>query len=106
MIKVTVLYPQTAGARFDHAYYRDRHMPMVKSRMGDACVYYTVEKGLAGGAPGAAAPYVTLGQIVCTSLDDFQSVMQRHGPEIMGDIPNYTDIQPVIQVSDVVVERG
>jgi uncharacterized protein (TIGR02118 family) len=34
MIKVNVMYPYTEGARFDHAYYRDRHMPMVKSRLG------------------------------------------------------------------------
>ena len=52
MIKVTVMYPNTPGARFDHAYYRDKHMPLVKAKMGDHCKYYTVDKGLAGGAPG------------------------------------------------------
>jgi hypothetical protein len=26
-------------------------MPLVKKRLGDACLYYTVDKGLAGGAP-------------------------------------------------------
>ena len=55
MIKVSVMYPNTPGARFDHAYYRDKHMPLVKTRMGDACKYYTVDKGVAGGAPGAPA---------------------------------------------------
>jgi uncharacterized protein (TIGR02118 family) len=52
MIKVSVMYPYTAGARFDHTYYRDKHMPMVKQRLGAACLYYTVDKGIAGGAPG------------------------------------------------------
>ncbi len=28
MIKVSVMYPNTPGARFDHAYYRDKHMPL------------------------------------------------------------------------------
>ena len=51
MIKVSVMYPNKPGARFDHAYYRDKHMPLVKARMGDACKYYTIDKGLAGGAP-------------------------------------------------------
>jgi uncharacterized protein (TIGR02118 family) len=37
MIKVNVMYPYTEGARFDHAYYCDRHMPMVKARLGSAC---------------------------------------------------------------------
>src|SRR3984893_12406945 len=49
MIKVSVMYPNTPGARFDHAYYRDKHMPLVKKRMGDSCKSYTVDKGLAGG---------------------------------------------------------
>ena len=57
MIKVSVMYPNTPGARFDHEYYRDKHMPLVKARMGDACKSYTVDKGLAGGAPGAPATY-------------------------------------------------
>ena len=55
MIKVSVMYPNKEGARFDHAYYRDKHMPLVKAKMGDACKFYTVDKGLAGGAPGAPA---------------------------------------------------
>jgi hypothetical protein len=30
MIKVSVTYPNKPGARFDHTYYRDKHMPLVK----------------------------------------------------------------------------
>ena len=55
MIKVSVMYPNTPGARFDHAYDKDKHMPRRKARMGAACQSYTVDKGLAGGAPGAPA---------------------------------------------------
>jgi hypothetical protein len=29
MIKVSVMYPNTPGARFAHAYYRDKHMPLI-----------------------------------------------------------------------------
>ena len=47
MIKVSVMYPNTPGARFDHAYYRDKHMPLLKARMGEHCKSYTVDKGLA-----------------------------------------------------------
>ena len=46
MIKVSVMYPNTPGARFNHEYYRDKHMPLVKARLGDACKYYTVEASL------------------------------------------------------------
>ena len=65
MIKVSVMYLNTPGARFNHEYYRDKHMPLVKARLGDACKYYTVDKGLAGGTPGAPATYVGMCHIFC-----------------------------------------
>jgi len=105
MVKVSVLYPHTEGARFDHAYYRDRHMPLLKQRMGDACLYYTVDKGMAGGAPGAPAPFIGMCHIFCESADAFQKAFGPHAAEIMGDITNYTDLQPIIQISEVVVDR-
>ena len=105
MIKVTVMYPYAEGARFDHAYYRDRHMPLVKSRLGSACAYYTVEKGLAGGAPGSPPAFVAMCAFICDSAEGYQAAMREHRAEILGDIANYTDIAPVVQVSEVVVER-
>ena len=103
MIKVTVMYANAPGVRFDHAYYRDKHMPLVKSRMGAACKYYTVDKGLAGGAPGVPAPYVAMCHIFCDSFEAFQAGFGPHAKDIMADIPNYTDRTPVIQISEVVV---
>ena len=106
MIKVSVMYPNTEGARFDHAYYRDKHMPLLKSRMGDACRYYTVDRGLSGGAPGAPAPYIGMCHIYCDSVESFQGAFGPHAKEILGDIANYTDLKPVMQISEVVVDRG
>jgi uncharacterized protein (TIGR02118 family) len=103
MIKVSVMYPNTAGARFDHDYYRDRHMPMLKEKMGDACKSYTIDKGLAGGAPGAPAPYIGMCHIYCDSVESFQSAFGPHAKAIMADIANYTDLKPVMQISEVVV---
>ena len=103
MIKVSVMYPNTPGARFDHAYYRDTHMPLLKARMGDTCKSYTVDKGLAGGTPDAPATYVGMCHIFCDSVEDFQAGFGPHAQEIMGDIRNYTDLAPVIQISEVVV---
>jgi uncharacterized protein (TIGR02118 family) len=103
MIKVSVMYPTTPGARFDHDYYRDKHMPLVKARMGDRCKYYTVDKGLAGGAPGTPPTYVGMCHIFCDSVEAFEQGFTPHAKEILGDIPNYTDLSPVIQISEVVV---
>ena len=105
MIKVSVMYPNKPGARFDHAYYKDKHMPLLKARMGEACKFYTVDKGIAGGAPGAPATYVAMCHIFCDSVDAFQKGFGPHAREILADIANYTDLAPVMQISDVVVGR-
>ena len=103
MIKVSVMYPYQAGARFDHDYYRDTHMPLLKARMGDRCRSYTIDKGLAGGAPGTPATYVGMCHVYCDSVESFQAGFGPHAQEIMGDIPNYTDLAPVVQISEIVV---
>ena len=103
MIKVSVMYPNTPGCKFDHAYYANTHMPMVKRKLGDACTSYTVDKGLAGGAPGAPATYIAMCHIFSGSVEAFQAAFGPHAQGIMADIPNYTDLTPVIQISEVVV---
>jgi uncharacterized protein (TIGR02118 family) len=97
------MYPNAPGVRFDHEYYRHRHMPLVKARMGDSCKYYTIDKGIAGAAPGDPATYVAMCHIFCDSVEAFQTGFGPHAQEIMSDIPNYTDATPVIQISEVVV---
>jgi uncharacterized protein (TIGR02118 family) len=103
MIKVSVMYPNIPGARFNHEYYRDNHMPLVKARMGDACKFYTVDKGLSGAAPGTPATYIGMCHIFSDSVESFQAGFGPHIAEILGDIPNYTDLAPVMQISEVMV---
>jgi hypothetical protein len=43
MIKVSVMYPNTPGARFDHDYYRTKHMPLVLARVGASCKQHSVD---------------------------------------------------------------
>ena len=101
MIKVTVMYPNTSGVKFDMAYYLDSHMPMVRTLMGGVLKGMNVEQGLAGGQPGVPAPYVALGHLLFESVESFQEAFAQHGGPILADIPNYTNTQPTIQVSQV-----
>jgi uncharacterized protein (TIGR02118 family) len=103
MIKVSVMYPNNPGSRFNHEYYRDKHMPMVKARMGDKLKSYAVDKGIAGGTPGSAPAYAAAGHLLCESVEAFQAGFGPHAKEILGDIPNYTDISPLMQISEVIV---
>lgn len=101
MIKVSVLYPSGEGAKFDMSYYCKSHMPMVQEKLGAACKRVAVEEGLAGGAPGAPPTYVAMGHLYFDSVAEFQGALAPHEAAIMGDIPNYTNIHPIIQVSEV-----
>jgi uncharacterized protein (TIGR02118 family) len=101
MIKVSVFYPHREGARFDMDYYCKSHMPMVQQKLGAACKRVAVEEGIGGGAPGAPPAYAAMGHLYFDSAQAFETAFAPHAQAIMADIPNYTDIQPVIQVSEV-----
>jgi uncharacterized protein (TIGR02118 family) len=104
MIKVSVLYPHKEGAKFDHVYYRDSHMPMVQKTIGPECLSYTVAKGLGGGAPGSPPPFVAYCELFFDSVQSFQTAFGPHAQTIMADVPNYTDIAPTMQISEVVTQ--
>jgi uncharacterized protein (TIGR02118 family) len=101
MIKVSVFYPHREGARFDMDYYCKSHMPMVQQKLGAACKRVAVEEGIGGAAPGAPPAYAAMGHLYFDSAQAFETAFAPHAQAIMADIPNYTDIQPVIQVSEI-----
>jgi uncharacterized protein (TIGR02118 family) len=101
MIKVSVMYLNTPGARFDFDYYCDKHLPLVKARLGAACKGCAVDKGLAGGEPGTPAIYVAIGHVFGESLEALQAAHEPHATEIMGDVPNFTDLTPIFQVNEM-----
>jgi uncharacterized protein (TIGR02118 family) len=98
--------PTVPERGFDHDYYRDKHMPLINSRMGAALKYYTVEKGLTGKAPHAPAAFVGMCHLLCDSVEAYRSSFGPYSEEIARDIRNYTDLTPVIQISEVVVENS
>ena len=101
MIKVSILYPAGDGARFDMEYYCGNHMPMVARVLGAACKGFTVDQGLGGEAPGTPPTYVAMGHLLCDSVEAFQAAVTPHIDAIMADIKNYTNVKPVIQISEV-----
>jgi|SRR5688500_5475308 uncharacterized protein (TIGR02118 family) len=101
MIKVSVLYPNTAGSTFDMPYYVNSHMPMVKEKLGAALKGLAVEEGLGGGQPGTPPAYKVMCHLQFDSVDAFQQAFGPHAETIVADIPNYTNTEPTIQVSEV-----
>ena len=101
MIIVSVLYPSGAGSKFDMDYYLQRHIPMVQRRLGAPLKRVAVERGLAGGAPGAPPPYLAACHLYFESVEAFQGAFAPHAEPIMSDVPNYTNTTPLIQISEV-----
>lgn len=101
MIKISVMYPYQEGARFDHDYYRDQHMPLVQTLMGEHCKGWSVDQGLGGAAPDSPPLYIAMCHILCESMDAFEAGMAPHAERFNADIINYTDLTPVIQISEI-----
>lgn len=102
MIKVTVLYPNTDGKKFDMNYYLDHHVPLVSSSLGEALQAVSYESGLAGGAPGAPAPFVAGATMFFNTMEEFGQAFGPASGTLIADLPNFTDIEPVIQISEVI----
>lgn len=100
MIRVSVLYPNDADKKFDHDYYANQHVGLVKERLGAALLRAEVDRGIGSAEPGAPAPFAAVGHLFFDSLEDFQQAFGPHSEEIMGDIPNFTDIAPQILISE------
>lgn len=103
MIRLTVMYPNSENAYFDMDYYQNTHIALVKERCGDALTECTVSQGLGGGEPGSAAPYLVIANISVESMEDFLEHVAPYDPEFAADIPNFTNIIPVIQINEVVL---
>ena len=107
MVKISILYPNTPGSRFDVEYYVNKHMPRAIELLGAHPGYrgVSVEHGVSGGAPGTAATYVARCHFAFASAEDFMAAFMPHMAELQGDIPNYTDVSAVIQVNEVLLAR-
>jgi uncharacterized protein (TIGR02118 family) len=102
MIMVSVMYPNNEDSTFDMTYYCGSHIPMVQRKLGAALKAVTVERGIGGEKPGSAAPYLALAHLLFESLEAFQNSFAPHVQQFEADIPNYTNIQPTIQISEVI----
>jgi uncharacterized protein (TIGR02118 family) len=102
LIKVSIMYPFAEGKTFNMEYYETKHMPMVAGFLGSNLAKYTIEKGVASGIPNQPLPYMAIGTFYVKSLSDYQAAIGPNRDAIRADFPNYTNIAPVILVSEVV----
>ena len=92
-VSLNVVYPNQDGARFDLAYYRSTHIPLVM-RVMKATSVILIEGVPMGGTP---APYVMIAHFQFPSSEALDAAMAD--PAMAGvraDIANFTDIRPMV----------
>lgn len=101
MATLSVVYPRASGTTFDYDYYENKHLPLAGRCWGKA--------GLVGGeallgksaADGSEPPYFAIGILHFQSEDALNAALAgEHAPEVIGDIRNFTDAEPIIQINE------
>ena len=102
MIVVSVFYPKHSESLFDHEYYLLKHTPLLKSRWsGFGLVNVELLRGdlALDGGPSA---FEMIALLTFTSIEEMQAALAASGNEIVGDIANFTNVQPLIQINQPV----
>jgi uncharacterized protein (TIGR02118 family) len=100
MVVVSVTYPNTPGSRFDERYHVVEHAALLQSRWAAMGLREVTLLRGAGTPDGGPAPWRVIALLTFESADALQRALAAHGAEVLGDIPKFTDVQPVIQVNE------
>ncbi len=101
MFKLSVMYPHSQDATFDMDYYVNQHIPMVQDRLGDVLKGGGAEQGIAGGEPDTPPTFIAVGYLLIENLEDFGAAWAASEAEILGDLPNFTNTAPTVQISEI-----
>ena len=99
---ITVLYETIEGSHFDLDYYMATHMPLVGEKFGPFGLRsWRVLNGVA--APtGGPAKFGIIANLEFDTVQQFKDAVAAEGGPVFGDVPNFTDITPVVVISEQV----
>ena len=104
MIKVTILYPNEEGKKFDHGYWTTTHLALVQELFGPmGLVKGEMEKGISGTDPNSPAPYIAVNHLYFNTTEEVHAAFMAHAGAIMGDMANYTEIKPQFHISETLL---
>jgi len=101
MFKVAILYPNGENKTFDMDYYEKKHMPMVAGFLGKNLKFYEIDKGIAGRTSNDKVPFVAIGYFYINDVAEYNRAIAQNREAVIGDFKNYTNIQPVVQISEI-----
>jgi uncharacterized protein (TIGR02118 family) len=98
---ITVLYPNTPGVKFDFDYYLRKHATLIDRLYGKSIAKLQLRRGTAT-PDGKPAPYVAIINIWIADQEAFDAAGAKHGPALVADVPNFTNVMPTIQIDEIV----
>lgn len=101
LFKVTILYPNGDDKTFDMDYYEKKHMPMVAGFIGKNLKFYEIDKGISGRTATDKVPFLAIGYFYITDVAEYNKAIAQNRDAIISDFKNYTNVQPVIQISEI-----
>ena len=101
MIKLTATYSNTKDLEFAKKYYTTKHGQLLSLLLADAVKASDMNVGLSGASPEQRAPYVAFANLTLESLALFQQSFGAYAKKILSDLPNFTKVRPVVQISEV-----
>lgn len=107
MINIPSIYPNKAGSRFDFDYYLNTHMSMSIGWLSAANGFkgVSVERGVSIEYPTIESSYVAMCHYYFDSPEEFLLAFEPHAKDLQADIRKYTDIEPIIQINQVVISK-
>ena len=103
MIKVTFLYPNNDGSRFDLEYYTTAHLQLSREKFGTALKGLTVDRCFSGIEPGSNPAFHVVAHLLFETLDEFYASLIPNIEEFKADALKYTDVEPTILISESIV---
>lgn len=100
-ITITVLYPNTPGARFDVDYFVNTHIPLVQETWGGkGLTSVKLLKGAGTADPATPPPYQVITVLGFESLEAFKAAAREGAAVVMGDVAKFTDVTPIVQINE------
>jgi uncharacterized protein (TIGR02118 family) len=108
--KISILYPNIDGAKFDMQYYVQTHMVMSIERLSKhpGFMSVSVARGVCGESPDSSPDYIAMCHFEFDAAQSFVEAFTPHYSFLRDDMVNYTSIKPIIQFSEVLIaqQRG
>ncbi|MDX7953537.1 EthD family reductase [Lichenihabitans sp. Uapishka_5] len=99
---IIVLYENTAGATFDLDYYLTKHMPLVSERFARFGLKGWRVTRSAGTLDGSDPKFSIAAILDFETPDQFKQAVAAEGAAVFGDVPNFSNTDPVVMISEVV----